>query len=229
MKPLSDFLTEQIEELGLSADEFSQLLIRLLDYGVINRDESLIEATLYDRYLLCANLVEDYLSILHLKIVHDRQFRFVRVFPPNAVIPGVADDDHEQDSPFQNGFRTKPSTGVINLMLGLRVEYEKALREGNINETGSVFIDMEALVITLKNSLKFTLPEAMGERNAMFRQLRQLRLIKYNNDTLTSNDVQQDGWIQIEPSITSFVNQDVLDQLYPSLNELSSSGTQPLT
>lgn len=218
MKTLSDFLAQQLDTQGISSAAFSELLIRLLDYGVISRAESQIEAGLYDRYLQCADLVEDYLSTLHLTVVHDRQFNFVRVFPPASIIPGQADDGSQHDSPFQTGFRTKPSNAAIAVMLILRVEYEKALREGKVSETGSVMLPMEELVITLKNLLKQSLPESVGERNAIFRQLQQLRLIKYKNDTTISTDQNQDSWIRIEPSITSYVSQAVLDQLHPPLN-----------
>ena len=48
-------LTEQLQQ-NLAAkrftlDEFSELLIRLLDYGVLSRDESQIETLLYNRYV----------------------------------------------------------------------------------------------------------------------------------------------------------------------------------
>lgn len=215
MNIITDALHTTLDELGITPTAFSELLIRLLDYGVITRSESQIEATLYDRYLQCADLLEDYLAALHVTLLHDRQFQFVRVFPPAATVPGIADDDNQQDSPFQGGFRTKPSPATIAVMLILRVEYEKALREGKVNETGGVLLPMEELVITLKNLLKQNLPEAQGERFAIFKQLRQLRLIKFNSEADLA--AHQDSWIRIEPSITSFVTQAMLDQLYPPL------------
>ena len=215
MTPITDQLQQQLEALGVTAAAFSELLIRLLDYSVICRDESQIEATLYDRYVVCKSVVEDYLTPLRLVIIHDRQFRFVRVFPPAAVVPGIADDDNAQDSPFQSGFRTRPSQNAVAVMLVLRIEYEKALREGKVDETGGVLLPMEELVITMKNLLKHTLPESQGERNGIFRQLRQLRLIKYASENDLALENALDSWIRIEPGITSFVSQGMLDQLYP--------------
>jgi len=194
---------------------FSELIVRLLDYGVISRHESQVEATLYDRYLQCADLVEDYLAPMHLVLLHDTQFRFLRVFPPASVVPGVADDDNAQDSPFQTGFRTKPSPSAVAVILILRVEYEKALKEGKVDERGHVLLPLEELVITMKNLLKQSLPESQGERQAIFRQLRQLRLIKYTKEADLSLENGQDNWLRIEPGITSFVSQAMLDQLYP--------------
>ena len=67
----------------------------------------------------------------------------------------------------------------------------------------------------MKNLLKQSLPEGLGERQAIFRQLRQLRLIKYSSEADITLENSQESWLKIEPSITSFVSQDMLDQLYP--------------
>ena len=222
MDKISDLLEQNLDQINLSMGAFSELIIRLLDYGVISRNESQIEANLYDRYLQCANIVEDYLSPLHLTLLHDPQFRFVRVFPPSSTVPGIADDDNAMDSPFQSGFRTKPSPNAIAVILILRVEYEKALREGKVDELGQVLLPFEELTITMKNLLKQSLPEALGERQAIFRQLRQLRLINYSSDADFAIENGQESWLRIEPSITSFVNQAMLDQLYPPETNIDS-------
>lgn len=219
MDQLTDLLEQKLTTLGLTSNAFSELLIRLLDYGVISRNESQIEASLYDRYLQCSDLLTDYLRPLNLVILHDAQFRFVRAFPPASVVPGLADDDNAQDSPFQSGFRTKPTPAAIAVMLILRVEYEKALREGKVDELGQVLLPLEELVITMKNLLKQSLPESQTERQVIFRQLRQLRLIKYSNESDLSIENSQDSWIRIEPGITSFITQTMLDQLYPPLEK----------
>ena len=226
MDKITDLLEQNLDQLGLTPAAFSELIVRLLDYGVISRNESQIEANLYDRYLQCVDIVEDYLAPMHLVLVHDSQFRFIRVFPPASVVPGIADDDNTQDSPFQTGFRTKPSSNAIAVILILRVEYEKALREGKVDELGQVLLPLEELIITMKNLLKQSLPESLGERQAIFRQLRQLRLIKYNSEADLALENGQDNWLRIEPSITSFVSQSMLDQLYPPQEAATTSIAQ---
>jgi len=198
MKLINAAIADHLDTLGISQKDFSELLIRLLDYGVLSRDESQIEAALYDRYIQCAALVEDYLSLIHVTVLHDRTFRFVRLFPPGAEVPGVADDDHRTDGPFQSGFRSKPSPQAVAVILVLRVEYEKALREGKVDEQGSVLIPFEQLSIALHNLLKQGLPNTQTERNAIFKQLRQLRLIKFNSD----NDLNLDNAQEHRPRAT---------------------------
>lgn len=206
---LSTEIENELKPLNISIGEYSELLIRLLDYGMINRDESQVESVLYDRYLRCATLIEDYLSIMHVTIQHDKKFCFLRVYPPGATVPGLQSQDA---LPFNQGFRTKPSQQEIGVILVLRVEYEKALREGQVDEKGCVMLPMESLVIALKNLLKRALPESQSERKALFKHLRQLRLISFNAEA--ELDIE-DSWLSIQPAITSFVSDDALSELYP--------------
>ncbi len=206
---LTELIEESLTNLNISADEFSELIIRLLDYGVISRDESLIEAKLYDRYIQCDELVEDYLSVIKVRIQHDSKFCFVRIFPPGAIVPGMIDIE---EGAFNNGFRVKPTQQEVAAILVLRVEYEKSLREGRVNEKGCVLLPLEGLAISFTNLLKRSLPDNLGERKAIFKRLRQLRLIEFNADVDLDS---AESWISIQPSITSFVSDDVLSNLYP--------------
>ena len=85
---LTQQLEKQLSDKGYSLQEFSELVIRLLDHSVLCRDESNVEERLYDRFLVLEEIIEDYLAPLHLRIQHDRRFCFIRVFPPGATVPG---------------------------------------------------------------------------------------------------------------------------------------------
>lgn len=205
---LHEVVISELKRFSVTPEEFSELLIRMLDYGVINRDESQIEATLYDRYVQCEELVNTYLSVLRVRIFHDKKFHFIRVFPPGAEVPGMPDQD---GSAFNSGFRTKPTQQEVAVILVMRVEYEKSLREGLVDDKGCVMLSLEGLSFALKNLLKRSLPESMVERKHLFKRLKQLRLINVNDMEIDSHDC----WIKIQPSITSFVNDDALAELYP--------------
>ncbi|SMF07534.1 protein of unknown function [Alteromonadaceae bacterium Bs31] len=204
---IENFLTEQLAKIGLKQEEFSEILIRLLDYGVICRDESQVEAMLYDRYLQCDSLVEDYLRVLAMRIQHNKQFAFIRVYPPGADVPGMID---EENSPFSGGFRSRPTQQEVAVILVLREEYEKALREGQVDEKGNVMLSLEGLAIAMNNLLKRNLPEGQVERKRLFVRLRQLRLIQFNMDDELESE---ESWLSIQPSITSFVSEQVLNGL----------------
>lgn len=205
---LKDWLSEQLTNKHVNSEEFTELLIRLLDYGVLSRDESAVEQKFYDRFLLCEELVEDYLSVLALRLDHNRRFGFVRVFPPGAQVPGLQDDDQQ---PFNGGMRARLNQMEVALVLVLRIEYAKQLREGRVDENGCVLVSIESLGIAFNNLLKRSLPENLTERKALLRRMRQLRLVHYQNeDDLDSGE----SWLRIRPAITSFVTDEALESLW---------------
>ena len=56
---LTEHLTKKLADKGYQLQEFSELVLRLLDYGVLCRDESNVEEQLYDRYLVLEELVAE--------------------------------------------------------------------------------------------------------------------------------------------------------------------------
>ena len=210
------FIEQKLEKQGLDRRELSELLIRLLDYGVICRDESQIEQQLYDRYLRLEEIVADYLELIGVRVQHDKRFQFIRLYPPGAQIPGVQDEPNAVQSP---GLRMRLNQNEVALILVLRAQYDKALREGQVDEQGCVMVSLESLSIAIKNLLKRTLPDNMTECKQLFRRLKQLRLIQLSNeDRLDDGDM----WMRIRPMIMSYVSEQVLTDLIE--NEQNSSG-----
>jgi hypothetical protein len=206
------FIEHKLEKQGLDRRDLSELLIRLLDYGVICRDESQVEQQLYDRYLRLEDIVADYLELLGIRVQHDKRFQFIRLYPPGAQIPGVQDEQGAIQSP---GLRMRLNQNEVALILVLRAQYDKALREGQVDEQGCVMVSLESLSIAIKNLLKRTLPENITERKQLFRRLKQLRLIQIaNEDRLDDGDM----WMRIRPMIMSYVSEQVLADLIENEN-----------
>lgn len=218
---LQHALIEVLDGLGVTPDQFSELMIRLLDQGVLCRDESKKEAELYDRYLQIPELVEDYLSVLHIRLLHERRFRSLRLFPPGAETPGLPDSTDSFDS----GLRKRLSQQEVALILVLRAEYDNAVREGQIDENGQATLPLEALNLASKNLLNRPLPEARVEREALFRRLRQLRLIRSAGD---NEQDDSESWLIIRPGITSLVTDTVLTQLLQSMTSAHGDDDTPL-
>lgn len=217
---IEDLLKPKLTALNLTFNDYSELLIRLLDYGVISRNESNIEAQLYDRYLMCEELIEDYLAVLSIRLLHDKQFCYVRAFPPGAQVPGLPDDD---SAAFNSGMRYRPNQQEVALILVLRVEYEKALREGLVNDAGCVLVSFESVAFAMKNLLKRSLPEQSSDRRALFKRLRQMRLIQFNGD----DDLNiEECWLSIQPSIASFVTDDALQSLQGENDATATSASE---
>ncbi len=213
-----NFIEQQLEKEGLDSRELSELLIRLLDYGVICRDESQVEQQLYDRYLRVEEIVADYLQLIGVRVQHDKRFQFIRLYPPGAQIPGVQDEEGMVQS---SGLRMRLNQNEVALILVLRAQYDKALREGQVDEQGCVMVSLEALSIAIKNLLNRTLPENITERKQLFRRLKQLRLIQMANEDHLDNE---DMWMRIRPMIMSYVSEQVLADLVEDGTEEKGEG-----
>ena len=203
---MREALEAQLNERGIGEDDFSGLMIRLLDRGVLCRDESKREAELYDRYLNAQDLVEDYLSVLRIRVLHEPRFNLLRIFPPGAEVPGLADVEDSVSS----GLRQRLGQQEVALILVLRAEYDKALREGQVDELGQVMISLEALNLSCRNLLGRSLPEQQTERQLLLRRLRQLRLIRSPTDMGSD---EGETWLTIRPGIISLVTDSALSQL----------------
>jgi hypothetical protein len=204
---LTDMLSQRLEKENLSLDEFRELTIRLLNYGVLCRDESQTEQQLYDRYLRIADLVQDYLYIMDISVFHDRRFEYLRLYPPGSQTPGMEEAD---TSAFAGSLRNRLSQSEVAMVLVLRLQYDKALREGQVDDKGYVTESMEALSIAMKNILARSLPEKLTERKQLFLHLRRLRLIEFHSE---EDLVSGEAWLKIHPMIVSFVNDDAVQAL----------------
>nr|WP_255775340.1 DUF4194 domain-containing protein [Microbulbifer sediminum] len=196
--------------------EFSELLVRLMDYGVICRDESQVETQLYDRFLRCEALLREWLLPLGLRLQHDSRFQFIRLYPPGAEVPGMPD----QEEPHHGGFRARLTQQEVAAILVLRVEYDKALREGQVDEHGCVALSLEALELGLRNLLKMSLPDRLAERRNLLRKLRQLRLVQLAG--AEESESLAEVWLRVRPTIAQFVTEAALQQL---LEPGSAQGT----
>ena len=76
---LNDYVEKRLESSGLSLDELRELLIRLLNYGVLARGQSQTERELYDRFVRVEELVAEALSLYGIVPHHDRRFEYVRL------------------------------------------------------------------------------------------------------------------------------------------------------
>src|SRR5690606_7277605 len=161
MASLLETLEQQLVPHNLDIDDWRALLQRLLDYGVLCRDDSQVEAEFYDQFVRVQDLVDQYLSLMGVRFQHDPHFRFVRLIPPGARVPGLED---ESDEPSGGGFRQRLSQHEIALILVLRAEYDKALCEGLIDEQGCAALSVAAVALAMKNLLRRALPENVGER-----------------------------------------------------------------
>ena len=204
---LTEAMNRKLEQENIGFDEFRELIIRLLNYGVLCRDESQTEQQLYDRYLRIAGLVQEYLRFMDITIFHDRRFEYLRLYPPGSETPSMEQADN---TAFSGSLRHKLTQSEVAMVLVLRLQYDKALREGQVDDKGYVTESIEALGIAMKNLLSRSLPEKLTERKQLFIRLRRLRLIEFRSE---EDLVSGEAWLKIHPMIVTFVNDDALQAL----------------
>ena len=209
----NQYLLQRLEQIGITEAEFRELIIRLVNYSVIVRDESQTEQVLFDRLIRSRQLVEEYLSIMGIQLLVDSRFEYVRVYPPASVIPGVKE---AEENAWSGSLRQRLSQFQVALVLVVRAQYEKSLREGKIDEKGFALESIESLTIAAKNLLGRNLPEKLAERKKVFQRLRQLRLINFRSD---ENFETGEGWIKIHPMIVTFVSTPAVDAIVAGTSE----------
>lgn len=215
---LQDYLERRLEPAAVSYEQLRELLIRLLNYGVLVRDESQTTRDLYDRFRRIENIVIDALALYGIELHHERKFEYVRLYPPGSRRPGM---DHAEDEAFGGSLRARLSQHEIALTLVLRAQYDKATREGKLDDHGFAIEPLEAIGLAMKNWLGRSLPEKSTERRAVFRRLRQLKLIEYREE----DDLEQaETWVRVHPMIVDFVSNEAIDALGDGLGEAQANG-----
>jgi len=202
---LGEYLEERLSPKGVSLEEFRGLLIRLVNYGVLERGESQTERELYDRFVRVEELVGEALWLYGIVVHHDRRFEFARLYPPGSRTPGM---ELAEDEAFNGSLRVRPTQQEVALILVLRAQYDKAVREAKIDENGFATEPLEAIALAMKNWLNRSLPEKATERRALFKRLRQLRLIDYHSDEELDGS---EAWLKIHPMIVDFVSSDAIE------------------
>lgn len=216
---LNDYLEGRLEASAVSLDELRELLIRLLNYGVLVRDESQTVRELYDRFVRIEELVVEVLSVYGIELHHERRFEYVRLYPPGSSTPGM---EQAEEQAFSGSLRARLSQHEVALILVLRAQYDKALREGKVDERGYAAESLEAVSLAMKNWLNRSLPDKALERRAVFKSLRKLRLIEYREE----DDLDQaESWLRIHPMIVEFVSDQAIEALQASADpQLGTKG-----
>lgn len=204
---LIHFIDQKLQAQDLNLEDFRELVIRLLNYGMLVRDESQVEQVLYDRYLRIQDLVEEYLELTGVRVFHDPRFAYLRLYPPASRVPGM--EDAEQQA-YSGSLRSRFNQNEVALLLVLRLQYDQALREGKADGTGFVSEPVESIGIALKNTLGRSLPDKLTERKRLFQRMRQLRLIRFRQEEDIENP---EAWLQIHPMIVHFVSDEALDAM----------------
>lgn len=204
MTPLSRAIDEALEPTRLRPERFREIVLRLLETSVICHADSQAEAVLYNDASRIEALLVDYLSVIGCRLYHDRDFRYMRLYSPGATIPGLIDAEEAESG----ALRLRLNQHEVAGALILRFLYDKALQEGRMDDQGRTTISLEEFHTAMQTSLRRTLPAGSNERRALWRRLKQLKLIDYRTE---DNLEDAESFLVIRPMITSFVHPDLIE------------------
>ena len=215
MDDLKEQLGRELKRLDLTVEDFQQVAVRLLEGGFLVAQDSKIEGELYQRALTMFPLLEDYFQVLGCRLHHEEPYRYIQLFPPGAEVPGRAvSADFEGLHP---GMRVQLSANETALLLVLRFLYDKAWAEGGQNEAGEIELQFEAIYTAIRSLLNREPPTAQQDRLALYRRLRQLRVIKVE---LNDEDFDApDKWLTVRPQLLTLVRHEAVREILQESSE----------
>jgi len=202
---LTQTLLDRLEPENLKLQRFQEIAARLFAWGIIVREEDGVEQRFYDDACRIENLLAEYFSLSGFRLIHDLQNEFFRLYAPGAQIPGLADDDNDPVP----SLRARLSADFVAAALALRFLYQQGLAEGGgrLSNDGDVLIRFDELATTLQIQIKRPLPDNLGDRDRLLKDLKRHRLIQYGA-LFSMHD--EDALIAIRPTILGIIGEDVL-------------------
>lgn len=167
---LHGYVEQCLEQSAVMPEQLQELLVRLLNYGVLVRDNSQTARELYARFVRVEGLVTEILALQAIQLHHDRRFEYVRLYPPGSRTPGMG---FAEEQAFGSSLRARPTQNEAEVVL--RAQYDKAVRKGKIDGQGYAAEPLDAIGPAMKKRLNCSLPERLSNRRDEFRRLRKLR------------------------------------------------------
>ncbi|MDD5115078.1 MAG: DUF4194 domain-containing protein [Methylobacter sp.] len=224
---LTKTLIDRLEPENLKLQRFQEIAARLFAWGIIVRDEDGVEQRCYDDACRIENVLIEYFALSGFRLIHDLQNEFFRLYAPGAQIPGLADDDNDPVL----SLRARLSADFVAAALALRFLYQQGLAEGGrLSDAGEVLIRFDELATTLQIQIKRPLPDNLGDRDRLLKDLKRHRLIQYGA-MFSMHD--EDALIAIRSTILGIIGEDVLAAAleadgFVEISSVPDSGEQSL-
>jgi hypothetical protein len=199
MNPLLDALTTSLEDTSVGLERFQAIVLRLLDNGAVCHGDSRVESELYNDAVRVDELLAGYFEIAGCRLFHDRHYRYFRLFPPGADVPGLADQGEE----LPRALRQSLTQTEVAAALALRFLYGQAVYDGRIDEDGEVTARLSELYTAMETQLQRPLPLSLTERRALFATLRRLKAIRGIDEDALQN---ADALLVLRPTLTSLIH-----------------------
>lgn len=193
---------------GVSRRRFAEICNRLLAAGILWRDYSKPEQSLYDDATLAEELLREWFDVLGFALTHDVDANLMRLYPPG-------DDQEDEDG--VKKLRARLSKDVVAAALGLRFLYTEALTGKRELINQELAISLEELSQTLVALLGTTLPPSAAERVQLLRELRKHRLVRFREGDAGFG--QMEMLLSVLRPILSFVSDEALLEVRQMMQE----------
>ena len=197
-------LREKLVVANISMERFREILVRLLSYGALVRDEDQKEQLMYDDACRVEPLLCDYLEVAGLLLHHDSNAQFYRLYGPGAVVDGLPEDT----LPPAPSLKARLSADFVAVAITLRFLYQEKLNQGFIDNQAEVMVSFEDIAATMQNHLKRQLPDGTAARMELLGDLKRHRLLRFSS---TFSPADEDAYLAIRPTILGVVSNEALN------------------
>lgn len=200
---LTTELREKLAVANLSMERFREILVRLLSYGVLVRDEDQKEQLLYDDARRIEPLLCEYLEVAGLLLHHDSPAQFYRLYGPGAVVDGLPEDT----LPPVPSLKARLSVDFVAAAIALRFLYQEKLNQGFIDNQAEAMVSFEDIAATMQIQLKRQLPDGDTARMNLLGELKRHRLLRFSS---TFSPADEDAYLAIRSTIVGVVSNEAL-------------------
>lgn len=210
MSQLSHDVSRTIAPTGVELREFGDLVIALMDRGVICREDSAAEKELYDRYIRCKSMVHDYVDILGIGVLHNEDFRSVRFYAPDANHPGGIPPEEPS-----NQMRLSVNADLSAALIVCFLLHKQHTGEGHQQEDYSVIVNRDEFYTAHATLLSYDPKPHKTARDEVIRALGRLKAVTYHTDFFDNDEYP----IVIRPLIYDIVLEEAVEAALERLNE----------
>lgn len=215
------YLETNIEDSHVTSNEFGDIIIYLLDQGVICRPtkgthserDPLVEIQLYDKFIRVKKEIIDYLSIIGMGIYHNEEFQSIRIYAPDAEYPN--DNEIKDDGSTLMRFTIgKDLSAAIIICYML---YEQYRGEGRLEDDFTAVVSQQEFMSAFAAILgiDYDATRTRGIKDEVYRSLKRMRAINYHGDFFSSNEYP----VIIRPLIYDIVMEDTIKNTIEQIEE----------
>lgn len=226
MAEFSQALARLIQEERPGGKQFSDIIARLANDGVIVAGDSNVETELYDAATQIEDEISDFFGVLGCTVYHNPKLGYFRLFPPAARSPSMAQFSaatEAENEAASTGLRRRSNPHVSAALLAIRAIYQQKIASGDLaSGFGEVSTSVEEIYVTMQTRLKREPAQSAPERRNALRELANVwRVIRI---PVEADPDDRETRITIRPMIADLISESVALRAEEDSAELEADG-----